>query len=179
MFTSSAFQTIILLQVEELFKFAAENGFRGPHLELWDFPYWRRRLQEALYDFREDTLTDYFPLPRVLDGLFHLCEQLFGIVIRCRQDVSTWHPDVKFFDIFESHTSAPIAGFYLDTYTRSDDKVRAAHENGWMVAIRNKSKVAETTPLAALVFNFDQPGDETPSLLTFKEVWKYFTELFN
>ena len=53
-----------------------------------------------------------------MTGLFTLCEQLFGIHIHERSGVSTWHPDVRYFDILESDSGEPVAGFYFDPYAR-------------------------------------------------------------
>ena len=71
-------------------------------------------------DFRynEQELKEYFPLERVISGLFTLCEQLFGIHIHERPGVSTWHPDVRYFDILEPESPEPVAGFYFDPYAR-------------------------------------------------------------
>lgn len=110
----------------------------------------------------------YFPLPKVLEGLFTLCERLFNISIRARSNISTWHKDVRYYDIFEEHSAEPIAGFYLDPY--ADSEVKLQQQNGWMVSIQNKSRIAGTNPLAALVFNFKAPTGDKAALLTFKEV---------
>lgn len=157
-------------ELKELYNFARDHKFEGARIELWDVPFWRRRQCKELYGFEEDKFKDYFPLSKVLEGLFRLSEKLFDIVIKQRNNVSTWHKDVQYYDIFESHTSAPIAGFYLDPYARSDEKLRIFNSNGWMVGIRNHSKITHSKPLAALVFNFQPPTTDRPSLLTFKEV---------
>jgi oligopeptidase A len=51
-------------------------------------------------------------------GLFTLCEWLFGVQIQERKGVSTWHPDVQYFDILEPDSTEPVAGFYFDPYAR-------------------------------------------------------------
>lgn len=83
--------------------------------------------------------------------------------------VSTWHKDVRFYDIFESHSSDPVAGFYLDPYARTADKIQTPN-NGWVIGIQNHSRIADTKPLMALIFNFEPPTAETPTLLRFKDV---------
>ncbi|XP_018577312.1 probable cytosolic oligopeptidase A [Anoplophora glabripennis] len=160
-------------ELKNLHQFASERGFKSSKLELWDVPYWRRKQLKSLYDYEEETFKEYFPLPKVLEGLIQLCEKLFNIVIKQRHNVSTWHRDVRFYDIFENYSSAPVAGFYLDPYARSEEKIRI-ESNGWMVGIQNHSRIANTKPLAALIFNFDAPTPEKDSYLTFTEVKSLF-----
>ncbi|XP_019871362.2 uncharacterized protein LOC109599775 [Aethina tumida] len=161
------------IELNTLHEFAVERGFKEERLQLWDVPYWRRKQKKTLYNFDEDNIKEYFPLPKVLEGLFDLCEKLFNISIKQRSNVSTWYKDVKYYDVFEPHSSAPIAGFYLDPYARAQEKIRTQNA-GWMVGIQNKSRVAETTPLAALIFNFEPPTAEHQSHLTFPEVKALF-----
>ncbi|CAH1977202.1 unnamed protein product [Acanthoscelides obtectus] len=160
-------------ELKQLYEFAAQRGFRGAEFELWDVPYWRRKQASTLFDYTESKLKQYFPLKTVLAGLFQLAEKLFNIRIVQRTNVSTWHKDVKFYDIFESHSSAPVAGFYLDPYARSEQKIRMQHQ-GWMVAIQNMSRITNRKPLAALIFNFDSPTQDAPCCLTFQEIKMLF-----
>lgn len=48
--------------------------------------------------------------------------KIFDVTIKQRNNISTWHKDVQYFDVFEKTSSAPVAGFYLDPYSRSDEK---------------------------------------------------------
>ncbi|CAH0546258.1 unnamed protein product [Brassicogethes aeneus] len=160
-------------EINNLYKFATDRGFRSERIELWDVPYWRRKQKKTLFGYDDEVIKEYLPLNKVLDGLFQLCEKLFNIVIKQRSNVSVWHKDVKYYDIFEPHSSAPVAGFYLDPYARSDEKIRTQN-NGWMVAIQNNSSIADTKPLSALVFNFEPPTAKHPSHLTFTEVKALF-----
>ncbi|XP_066149154.1 uncharacterized protein [Euwallacea fornicatus] len=160
-------------EIEKLLIFANERGFKTDGLELWDVPYWRRKQRTALYNYDEQKLKDYFPLNTVLTGLFQLCEKLFNIVIKIRTEVTAWHKDVRFYDIFEAHSSAPVAGFYLDPYARSEDKLRVQNSS-WMIGMQNKSQVTDSKPLAALIFTFEPPVGDKESHLTFSEVKTLF-----
>lgn len=156
-------------EIDSLFDFAKKNGFEGTSIELWDVPYWRRKQAITLYNHNEDTLKELFPFPKVLNALFNLCESLFDVTIKQRNNVSTWHKDVQYYDVFEKHTSAPIAGFYLDPFT-TDEKLPIVQNKGWMVGIQNASKVTDSKPLSALIFHFKPPEGNNPSFLSFKEV---------
>ncbi|CAH0398901.1 unnamed protein product [Chilo suppressalis] len=157
------------VEIELLQRFAKERGFDSK-LEYWDIPYWQRKQKWTSYNFEEDKIREFFPLPRVINSLFNLCSTLFKIQIVERNDINTWHKDVKFYDIYDESSNNPIAGLYLDPYARQDEKIRIYDDAGWHISIRNKSSITSTNPLSALIFNFQAPVDGKPSLLTFNEV---------
>lgn len=151
--------------------FANANGFKGK-LDIYDVPYWRRRQLTDVHHFDKEALREYFPMPKVLGGLFALAESLFGIkIVERTSGVDTWHEDVKFYDIFDAQKGTePLAGFYTDLYSREEEKISVAGNSGWMVGIVNKSVVAQEKPLAALICNFPAPLYGKPSLLSLDDV---------
>lgn len=157
------------VEVEQLQRFAKECGF-DEKLEQWDIPYWQRKHKWSIYNFNEEQVREYFPLPKVITSLFNLCSTLFNIQIVERSNVHTWHKDVKFYDIFDESSNRPIAGFYLDPYARQNEKIRIHDDAGWHINIQNKCSITSTNPLSALIFNFQPPTESKPSLLSFNEV---------
>lgn len=169
-------------ELESLTMFAQESGFGHDRLELWDVPYWRRKQRQVLFGFVEADYRHYFPLDNVLNGLWSLCNKLFGVDIKQRigaDAASTWHKDVRLFDVFDSGAGVePIGSFYLDPYVRSGEKPRLTQPNAssasWMVGIQSGSGVTQSKPLAALVFNLPSPSVTQPSLLSLKDVHTLF-----
>lgn len=131
------------------------------------------------YSIKDEILREYFPLPVVLKGLFDLIETLFDVRFTETRKTDVWHPDVRFFDVIDLQRSSdePIASFYLDPYARRDMGLRMAKDSGWMVAIQSKSVLTSCKPLAALIFNFQPPTSDKPSLLSFKDVAVLFQEV--
>ncbi|CAK9828731.1 Probable cytosolic oligopeptidase A [Anthophora retusa] len=164
-------------EIKEIHAFASERGLTGP-LQHWDIAYWGRQLFNAVHKYKEDDVNNYFPLPKVLCGLFELIEMLFDVKIIESKKSDIWHKDVRFFDIFDLKRSStdPISNFYLDPYARGNDKFRVTQDLGYMVPIQNKSKICNIKPLAALIFNFTPPRDTTPSLLSFKDLHALFRQ---
>lgn len=168
-------------ELDSLTTFAQESGFESDRLDLWDVPYWRRKQRQALFEFVETDYRDYFPLDNVLNGLWGLCSRLFGVEIRQRigtDAASTWHKDVRLFDVFDESSTEPVGSFYLDPYARSGEKPRFSQPNAssasWMVGIQSRSGVTHSKPLAALVFNLPSPTVSQPSLLSLKDVHALF-----
>src|SRR5260370_19472001 len=55
------------------------EGPQAPALQPWDVGYYAEKQRSKLYDFDEEALRPYFPLDRVVAGLFDIVQKLFGI----------------------------------------------------------------------------------------------------
>jgi oligopeptidase A len=138
---------------QELCEFAkAKLGFTEG-LEPWDIPFAAERLKQARYSFSENELKQYFPLPKVLDGLFQVIQTLFGVKIEAA-DLPTWHADVQSFAV-KDQAGVIRAYFYLDPYARPGKRGGA-----WMDDARGRRELANgeiQIPVAYLVCNFAPP----------------------
>jgi len=152
---------------------AKERGQQEPVMH-WDTSFWSERLREQLFDYTDDQLRPYFPLPKVLDGLFGLAERLFDIDIQ-RADAAEahpWHEEVQFFNVLRE--GKHIASFYLDPYSRPAEKRGGAWMNGCLD--RRWADGALQLPVVHLVCNGTPPVGDTPSLMSFGEVETLFHE---
>ena len=138
----------------------------------WDIAYHSEKLRQATYHFDQEELRPYFPLPRVLSGLFEIVNRLFGITVT-KAVADVWHPDVMFYEIRDE--GGEIRGrFYLDLYAREHKRSGA-----WMaecVGRYRRPDNAVQTPVAFLTCNFTQPLDDKPALLTHDDVITLFHE---
>ncbi len=155
--------------------FAAEHGQREP-VELWDVPYWAERLREQRFDYSEEALRPYFPLPRVLEGLFALAKRLFGVeIVAADGETPVWHPDVRFFRVRDA-AGQPLAAFFLDPYSRPGDKRGGAWMDDCIGRTRRAVDDVLRLPVAYLVCNQSPPVGDAPSLMAFDEVLTLFHE---
>lgn len=162
-------------ELAQLQAFAESRGYSQP-LKHWDISYWAERQREAKFDFTDEELRPYFPLPQVLDGLFGLAKRLFGVTVTPADgEAPIWHEDARYFQIADEMGNA-IAYFYLDPYSRPAEKRGGA----WMDECANRVKLADAgmvrLPVAYLVCNQTPPVDGKPSLMTFREVETLFHE---
>jgi oligopeptidase A len=153
-------------------EFSDLEEFAGRKLNAWDLAYYAERLQESRFKVSQEALRPYFPLPKVLSGLFALTQRLYGISVRERPGVSVWHPSVRYYDLLDAKEGL-VAGFYLDPYSRTEKRSGA-----WMdECVAAKSLPSGTAlPVAQLVCNFTAPVGSAPSLLTHDEVTTLFHE---
>jgi oligopeptidase A len=148
------------------------EAFAGHPLNAWDTSYYSEKLKQQRFDLSEDALRVYFPLPTVFAGLFKVSERLFGIRIKPRDDLDTWHEDVRYYQVNNRH-GVEIGGFFVDLYARPNKRGGA-----WMdeCLVRFKAGQAVNNPVAYLVCNVNPPTAEHPSLLTHSDVVTLFHE---
>ncbi|MGR5120742.1 oligopeptidase A [Vibrio astriarenae] len=159
-------------EVEDLRSFASKE-FGVDSLELWDIAYYSEKQKQHLFQISDEELRPYFPESKVVSGLFEVLNRVFGMSVKEREGVETWHSSVRFFDIFDA--SEQLRGsFYLDLYARE-------HKRGgaWMDECRVRRINAQgelQSPVAYLTCNFNRPVGDKPALFTHDEVVTLFHE---
>ena len=140
-------------------------------LEPWDVAWATEKLQNARYAFSDEEVRRYFPEDRVLAGLFHVVETIYGVSIR-ESKAETWHPTVRFFDIADRRGTT-IAQFYFDNYAREGKQGGA-----WMDDAINRRRRADGVqiPVAYLTCNLPAPVAGKPALFTHDDVITVFHE---
>jgi oligopeptidase A len=153
-------------------EFSDLEEFAGRKLNAWDLAFYSEKLQESRFKVSQEALRPYFPLPKVLGGMFALTQRLYDITVRERAGVGVWHPSVKFYDLLNSRHEV-VAGFYLDPYSRTEKRSGA-----WMdeCVVAKSLPLESALPVAQLVCNFTAPVGTAPSLLTHDEVTTLFHE---
>jgi oligopeptidase A len=153
-------------------EFSDLEEFAGRKLNAWDMAYYSERLQERRFKVSQEALRPYFPLPKVLSGLFSLIQRLYGITVRERPDVGVWHPAVRYYDLLDQDEHV-VAGFFLDPYSRSEKR-----NGAWMdeCVVAKTLPSGNALPVAQLVCNFTAPLGSAPALLTHDEVITLFHE---
>ncbi|HLW04667.1 MAG TPA: M3 family metallopeptidase [Azoarcus sp.] len=155
--------------LHDLREFAAQE-LDIDELQPWDVSYASEKLQQARYAFSEQEVKQYFPEPRVLEGLFGVIQRLYGVSIIAEQ-APTWDADVRFFRI--ERDNATVGHFYLDLHARPTKRGGA-----WMDSARSRmvARGEVQTPIAYLVCNFSGPTDGKPATLTHDDVQTLFHE---
>ncbi|ELR64097.1 Oligopeptidase A [Photobacterium marinum] len=159
-------------EVAELREYAAKE-YGAESLEPWDFAYYAEKLKQHRYSISDEQLRPYFPEHKVISGLFEVIKRVFGMDVKEREGVDTWHESVKFFDIFDK--DGELRGsFYLDLYARENKRGGA-----WMdecIVRRTCQDGSLQKPVAYLTCNFNKPLGDKPALFTHDEVVTLFHE---
>ncbi|MFV3353393.1 oligopeptidase A [Aeromonas veronii] len=159
-------------ELEEIRAFAAEQHGQS-ELAAWDLAYYAEKLKQHKFSISDEQLRPYFPASKVVKGLFEVVKRVFGMKVRERLGIDTWHPDVCFYDIFDADDELR-GSFYLDLYARE-------HKQGgaWMdvcLGRRYRQDGSLQKPVAYLTCNFNGPVDGKPALFTHNEVVTLFHE---
>jgi oligopeptidase A len=155
--------------MEELLAYASKLGLAD--MQAWDVGFVSEKLRQEKYAFSDQEVKQYFPVDKVLAGLFKVTETIFGVHVR-KAEAPVWHQDASFYEISD-HANKPIAYFYLDLYARQNKRGGA-----WMdecISRRTKATGLEL-PVAYLTCNFSAPVGNKPALFTHDEVTTMFHE---
>ena len=158
-------------EFEELKAFAAEND--GPEtLQKWDAAYYAEKLKQKELNFDAEKLKPYFQLEKVIEGVFQLAKDLFGLSFKANNEIPKYHEDVKTYEILNQDGSL-AAIFYGDFFPRPSKR-----QGAWMTLFKSQYKQdgENHRPHVANVCNFTKPTATKPSLLTFDEVLTLFHE---
>jgi oligopeptidase A len=176
-------------EVEALRAFKARATNRAPELlQPWETGYWAEKQRLANYDFDEEALRPYFPIDRVISGMFDIAQQLFGLRIEERateyaaanqapatNHPQVWHEEVKFYDLFDAESNELLGAFYADWHPR-ESKRGGAWMNYLITGNRDAATGPRTPHLGLICGNLTPSVGDQPALLTHREVETIFHE---
>ena len=145
----------------------------GPILS-WDWMYYHTKQRKLDYGIDQNEVAEYFPLDTVIDGMFDITGNVFGLEYREVSETRAWHEDVKLFEIRDRGGDDPIAYFYADLFPRDGKYGHAACFS--ITGGMREEDSRYRAPVAAIVANFTKPGPESPSLLKHDEALTLFHE---
>jgi oligopeptidase A len=163
------------LRVKTERRFREENleleAFAKMPLQPWDIGYWSEKQRAALYDFDEEALRPYFPLNGVVNGMFQIFGQVFGIRVEEEKGVPAWDKEVRCYAIYDQSSGQNLGSFYADWFPRENKRGGA-----WMDSILTGNPVKGIPHLGLICGNLTQPVDGKPALLTHREAETVFHE---
>lgn len=145
---------------------------KNEKLESWDWRYYAEKLRKQKYDLKEEELRPYFSLDNVRQGIFTLCQRLYGLKFEPRADIPVYHEEVMAYEVKEAN-GQPVGVMYMDFHPRASKRGGA-----WMTSYRkqelqNGKRIA---PVVSIVCNFSRPTGGAPALLSMDEVHTFFHE---
>ena len=149
-----------------------KNEGKDFKLKPYDWRYYTEKIRKERFNLDESEVKPYFSLENVREGVFSLCDKLFGLKFRLLEDVPVYHEDAMAYEVKESDGSH-IGVLYMDFHPRSSKRGGA-----WMTSYRSQTTVdgKRKAPVISIVCNFSKSTKSKPSLLTFDEVETFFHE---
>jgi len=150
---------------------AIEASGESFNLESWDWDFYTEAVRMEKYNLDTTAMRPYFELERVLqDGVFFAANKLFGIRFKEREDIVTYHPDARAFEVFNEDGSK-LALFIGDFYTRDSKRGGA-----WMNNLVDQNHLLGQLPVVVNNLNIPKPPAGQPTLLTYDEIVTLFHE---
>ncbi len=168
-----AYTPTALREVEEVKTLARETEGEDFELMPWDWAFYSEKLKQKKFDLDEEALRPYFELNNVIEGVFGLATRLYGIAFAENKNVSTYHEDVKAYDVTDQDGTF-LAVLYADFHPRAGKRSGA-----WMTSYKEQWKDAQgndSRPHISVVMNFTKPTADKPALLSFGEVNTFLHE---
>ena len=155
----------------ELLDFARKNGYLGANEKMppWRIAYVSEKLRAARYGFDPEEMRPYFPLESVMNGMFKICERLYGLKIsESKSPAHAWHDSVKLYEA-ASADGVLLGLFYADFFPREQKRAGA-----WMNLLSQRDE--KNPALGLIAANVTEGADGTPPLLSIDEVETLFHE---
>ncbi len=158
-------------EIGELKKFASSLALENT-IEPWDIAYYSEKLIQQKFNISEEMLKSYFPLDKVLTGLFNIVQILFEVRIKEVKDFDKWHETVRLFEVYDSENSL-CGKFYLDLFARDNKQ-----EGAWVSDYKRRMVYGDVKqmPIAFLTTNFSSNIDPKKTCLTHDELITLFHE---
>jgi peptidyl-dipeptidase Dcp len=149
----------------EVQEYAKRNGFEGEIMP-WDWSYYTEKLKVEKFDLNDEMLKPYFELSKVVDGVFGLATELFGITFKPNSNIPVYNEEVIPYEVFDADGKF-LSVLYTDFHPRTGKQGGA-----WMTSFKGqwKENGVDSRPHVSIVMNFTRPTESKPALLTFDEV---------
>lgn len=155
-------------------------------LEPWDIAYWSEKYRQAAYNFDENLLKPYFESNHVIDGMFALFGELYGLQFKeipsafrplgstdplPAGTVEVWHPSVKCYEVIDNKSGRRIGIFYSDLFPRKEKRSGA-----WMKPFTAADHSKGGVSFATVNGNMTAPTSNAPALWTHYDVSTLYHE---
>ncbi|WP_294587796.1 M3 family metallopeptidase [uncultured Bacteroides sp.] len=159
---------------EELADINAEIKKDGKNFtaEGWDWRYYADRARKAKFDLDENQIRPYLKLDNVRDGIFYVCQKLYGISFSPLTNVPLPHPEAQAFEC-KDKDGTHLGVLYMDFFPRASKRGGAWCGTYRSQTYKDGKKVA---PVVTIVCNFTKPSEGQPALLSADEANTFFHE---
>jgi peptidyl-dipeptidase Dcp len=162
-------------EAEDLAELIAAEG-QNHDVAPWDWRHYSEKVRAARFDFDEAEVKPYLQLEQMIDAAFNTAERLFGITIHKLENVATYHPDVRVFEVLDAE-GEHVAVFLGDYFARTSKRSGA-----WMSSFQDQHRLETTsgntgqTPIVVNVMNFAKAAPGQPVLITMDDARTLFHE---
>lgn len=153
---------------------AAETKDPNAKIDMWDWRYYQNQLNKQKFTVDKEALRVFFPFQKVLDGMFAIYQNIFGLKFEQITAPYKWIDDLQLYLVSDAATGEPLGMFYLDMFPREGKFNHFAQFDIISGKLLPDGKYQR--PTVALLCNFPPPSADKPSLMAHSEVETLFHE---
>ncbi len=153
---------------------AAETNDPKAQIMAWDWRYYTNQLNKQKYAVDKEALRNYFPFQNVVDGMFRIYQDIFGLRFDKITAPQKWIGDLQLYVVSDSATNEPLGMFYLDMFPREGKFNHFAQFD--IICGKLMPDGRYQRPTVALLCNFPPAEGDKPSLMTHSDVETLFHE---
>ena len=141
-------------------------------IEPWDYRYYMEKVRQQRFNLSQDEIKPYFQLSNMIEGMFHMAGQLYGLQFReITGQVPVWHPDIRSWHV-TNRAGEDVGVFYGDMFARTGKRSGA-----WATTYRSRSRLlGDRIVLGSNNNNFTKPGPNEPVLISLDDAETLFHE---
>ncbi len=153
---------------------AADTHDPNAVIGTWDWRYYTNQLKKNKYAVDTEELRNYFPFQHVLDGMFRIYQDIFGLKFDQIAPPTKWVNDLQLWEVSDAASGEPLGLFYLDMFPRQGKYNHFAEFD--IIGGKLLPSGKYQRPTVALLCNFPPPSGGKPSLMTHQDVETLFHE---
>lgn len=147
------------------------EGKESGDLEAWDWWMYAEKVRKQRYNLDEQAIRPYFSLENVRQGIFTLCNRLYGITFT-PINITAYNKECSTFKV-EDVDGTLLGVVIFDFHPRASKSGGAWCGEFISMSMKDGKRV---TPVVTVVCNFTRPSGNTPSLLSIDETETFFHE---
>ena len=156
-------------------KAAETEGSRTRRINVWDWRYYQNQLNKQKYTVDKEALRDFFPFQKVLDGMFDIYQNIFGL--KFEQDhraIQMGRRSPALRGERRGHGRAARACFISTCFRAKENSITSREFE--IIGGKLLPDGKYQRPTVALLCNFPPPSADKPSLMTHTDVETLFHE---
>ena len=139
-----------------------------------DWRYFFSKSKQQKYSINQEEIRQYFTLDNVRNGIFYVCNNLWGITFSELKGMPVPHPEATAWEC-KDKDGTTLGVVYMDMHPRPGMKNGGA----WCGSYRSQSydeNGKRIIPFVTIACNFTRPAGDKPALLTTDEANTFFHE---
>lgn len=139
----------------------------------WDIAYVLTEYKKKIFDLDVEALKVYFPMEKVIEGLFSVYESFFNIRIEEVKTKDLWHQDLRLARVSDKETGLLYGFIAMDLFPREG---KYTHACDVPTHPSLKTFRGEYPALSLLICNFPKATKDMPSLMRPYDIRVFFHE---